>query len=98
MFSFCCFSCFLTRFLSLPLYFSLPLTTSHSLAFVERKTVWILNDKDRPGTEFIQPNLQGIHKMAFSNQFYFVASALTYGSLLSVYGAVACVYNGYQVH
>ena len=36
--------------------------------------------------------------MAFSNQFYFVASALTYGSLLSVYGAVACVYNGYQVH
>jgi hypothetical protein len=36
--------------------------------------------------------------MAFSNQFYFVASALTYGSLLSVYGAVACIYNGYQLY
>jgi len=53
---------------------------------------------DRPGTEHIEKNLRGIHKMAFSNQFYFVASALTYGSLLSVYGAVACIYNGYQLY
>ena len=36
--------------------------------------------------------------MAFSNQFYFVAAALTWGSLLSVYGAMTCVYNGYQLY
>ena len=66
--------------------------------FVERKAKWILNDADPAGIEYIQPNLRRIHKMAFSNQFYFVASALTYGTLLSVYGAAACVYNGYQLY
>ncbi len=36
--------------------------------------------------------------MAFSDQFYFVAAALTYGSLLAVYGAAAAIYNAYQLY
>lgn len=36
--------------------------------------------------------------MAFSDQFYFVAAALTYGSLLAVYGSSAAIYNAYQLY
>ena len=64
----------------------------------ERQNSWILLDKDRDDAKFIEPNLRGIHKMAFSEQFYFVAAALTYGSLLAVYGGQACIYNAYQLY